>query len=75
MELKVCALDFLVIAKILVLASSVVGSNSCNFPAIFNFGDSNSDTGGFSAAFTKLLPMEKHSSTPLPAVTAMAVSS
>ncbi|WRX14312.1 GDSL lipase/esterase - like 10 [Theobroma cacao] len=23
----------------------------CNFPAIFNFGDSNSDTGGLSAAF------------------------
>ncbi|KAL6535186.1 hypothetical protein OROMI_026560 [Orobanche minor] len=56
MELKVCALDFLVIAKILVLARSVVGSNSCNFPAIFNFGDSNSDTGGFSAAFTQTPP-------------------
>lgn len=24
---------------------------SCSFPAIFNFGDSNSDTGGLSAAF------------------------
>lgn len=24
---------------------------SCNFPAIYNFGDSNSDTGGSSAAF------------------------
>jgi hypothetical protein len=23
----------------------------CDFPAIFNFGDSNSDTGGLSAAF------------------------
>ncbi|KAK7336335.1 hypothetical protein VNO77_16872 [Canavalia gladiata] len=27
------------------------GSRECNFPAIFNFGDSNSDTGGLSAAF------------------------
>ncbi|KAB1213142.1 hypothetical protein CJ030_MR5G015864 [Morella rubra] len=27
----------------------------CNFPAIFNFGDSNSDTGGKSAAFVRLL--------------------
>ncbi|XP_050208000.1 GDSL esterase/lipase At5g14450-like [Mercurialis annua] len=26
----------------------------CNFPAIFNFGDSNSDTGGISAAFHRL---------------------
>lgn len=26
-------------------------SNLCHFPAIFNFGDSNSDTGGKSAAF------------------------
>ncbi|EEF32344.1 GDSL esterase/lipase At5g14450 [Ricinus communis] len=26
----------------------------CNFPAIFNFGDSNSDTGGKSAAFHRL---------------------
>ncbi|XWS63738.1 hypothetical protein CRYUN_Cryun06bG0127300 [Craigia yunnanensis] len=26
-------------------------SGPCNFPAIFNFGDSNSDTGGLSAAF------------------------
>lgn len=24
---------------------------SCDFPAVFNFGDSNSDTGGLSAAF------------------------
>jgi hypothetical protein len=26
-------------------------SPSCTFPAIYNFGDSNSDTGGISAAF------------------------
>ncbi|KAL6983782.1 Alpha-L-fucosidase 3 [Sarracenia purpurea var. burkii] len=28
----------------------------CDFPAIFNFGDSNSDTGGFSAAFGQAPP-------------------
>ncbi|XP_015894506.2 alpha-L-fucosidase 3 [Ziziphus jujuba] len=28
----------------------------CNFPAIFNFGDSNSDTGGLSAAFGQAPP-------------------
>lgn len=27
------------------------GTSPCNFPAIYNFGDSNSDTGGISAAF------------------------
>lgn len=27
------------------------GSAPCEFPAIYNFGDSNSDTGGISAAF------------------------
>lgn len=32
---------------------SVVGDTlpPCDFPAIYNFGDSNSDTGGISAAF------------------------
>lgn len=32
------------------------GSLSCGFPAIYNFGDSNSDTGGISAAFTEIPP-------------------
>ncbi|XP_048139667.1 GDSL esterase/lipase At3g27950-like [Rhodamnia argentea] len=31
-------------------------SPSCNFSAIYNFGDSNSDTGGRSAAFTQIPP-------------------
>ncbi|EYU22538.1 hypothetical protein ABFS82_05G020800 [Erythranthe guttata] len=31
-------------------------SENCNFPAIFNFGDSNSDTGGLSAAFGQAPP-------------------
>lgn len=28
-------------------------SSGCHFPAVYNFGDSNSDTGGRSAAFTR----------------------
>ncbi|XP_065876214.1 GDSL esterase/lipase At3g26430-like [Euphorbia lathyris] len=42
----------------LVLGSVISFSNSkvCNFPAIFNFGDSNSDTGGLNAAFGPLPP-------------------
>ncbi|GMJ09354.1 hypothetical protein like AT5G14450 [Hibiscus trionum] len=31
------------------------GSFSCSFPAIYNFGDSNSDTGGISAAIYEIL--------------------
>ncbi|KAL2903433.1 hypothetical protein RDABS01_002143 [Bienertia sinuspersici] len=31
-------------------------SSSCKFPAIFNFGDSNSDTGGWSATFGQAGP-------------------
>ncbi|KAL1314208.1 hypothetical protein HN51_040979 [Arachis hypogaea] len=43
------------------IAYSLSSTNSkslhhCNFPAIFNFGDSNSDTGGLSAAFGQAGP-------------------
>ncbi|XP_006291234.2 GDSL esterase/lipase At3g26430 [Capsella rubella] len=45
----------LLINLVLLVASSLIHpgvcSLSCGFPAIFNFGDSNSDTGGLSAAF------------------------
>lgn len=30
------------------------GPRGCRFPAIYNFGDSNSDTGGISAAMTEI---------------------
>ncbi|KAK9053024.1 hypothetical protein SSX86_029654 [Deinandra increscens subsp. villosa] len=33
------------------VANATINKHPCNFPAIFNFGDSNSDTGGLSAAF------------------------
>ena len=32
------------------------GSGSCRFPAIYNFGDSNSDTGAISAAISEVPP-------------------
>ncbi|MCI25801.1 early nodulin, partial [Trifolium medium] len=42
---------------ILSIATTLNGSsNECNFPAIFNFGDSNSDTGGLAAAFVQPPP-------------------
>ncbi|KAL6500681.1 hypothetical protein OROHE_025478 [Orobanche hederae] len=55
MDFKVFTLHYLLIAQIQ-KPSSVLGSISCKFPAIFNFGDSNSDTGGFSAAFGQAPP-------------------
>ncbi|KAH1128781.1 hypothetical protein J1N35_000159 [Gossypium stocksii] len=36
--------------------SNADGSISCAFPAIYNFGDSNSDTGGISATLNEILP-------------------
>ncbi|KAM3706229.1 hypothetical protein ACJW31_03G137900 [Castanea mollissima] len=36
--------------------SSSAALSKCSFPAIFNFGDSNSDTGGLSAAFGQAPP-------------------
>ncbi|KAI7996209.1 GDSL esterase/lipase [Camellia lanceoleosa] len=38
------------------LSLQLQGSNACPFPAIFNFGDSNSDTGCVSALFGRLSP-------------------
>lgn len=32
------------------------GSNTCDFPAIFNFGDANSDTGAFATMFSSRPP-------------------
>lgn len=40
----------------LLLPSPILCSNECNFSAVFNFGDSNSDTGGLSAAFGQAPP-------------------
>ncbi|KAF8040754.1 hypothetical protein BT93_B2857 [Corymbia citriodora subsp. variegata] len=37
-------------------AAGAVAGAACDFPSIFNFGDSNSDTGGLSAAFGQAPP-------------------
>ncbi|TMW98456.1 hypothetical protein EJD97_004009 [Solanum chilense] len=48
---------FLLVLLIVFPFSSDAKSNSpCHFPAVFNFGDSNSDTGGLSAAFGQAGP-------------------
>lgn len=48
----VCNLSVPVIASLLLITHLAPQTDAkCNFPAIFNFGDSNSDTGGFWAAF------------------------
>ncbi|XXG57039.1 hypothetical protein AAC387_Pa03g4296 [Persea americana] len=46
------SLSFLIL---LTVSSPSLASKDCDFPAIFNLGDSNSDTGGLSAAFTPVL--------------------
>ncbi|XP_045824590.1 GDSL esterase/lipase At3g26430-like isoform X3 [Trifolium pratense] len=39
------------VLTVIMVPYPVTEAKKCNFPAIFNFGDSNSDTGGLSAAF------------------------
>lgn len=57
--------QILVVSFILVLLSTaatipmnpvIASTNECHFPAIFNFGDSNTDTGGFAASFVQPPP-------------------
>ncbi|XP_020082746.1 alpha-L-fucosidase 3-like [Ananas comosus] len=43
-------------ALLAVAATATTASGTCGFPAVFNFGDSNSDTGGLSAAFGQAPP-------------------
>lgn len=44
------------ISVTLLLLTSTFSLPECNFPAVFNFGDSNSDTGGLSAMFGQAPP-------------------
>ncbi|KAL7587386.1 hypothetical protein Lser_V15G41087 [Lactuca serriola] len=46
----------LMISVTLLLLIPTFSSPDCNFPAVFNFGDSNSDTGGLSAMFGQAPP-------------------
>lgn len=41
----------LLLASVCLQLPSICQASNCPFPAIFNFGDSNSDTGGLVAAF------------------------
>lgn len=47
---------FTVIFLVFAAAPAVSTEHKCEFKAIFNFGDSNSDTGGFWAAFPAAYP-------------------
>ncbi|XP_062110439.1 alpha-L-fucosidase 3-like [Humulus lupulus] len=49
LKLKLVAACLLVALSVSLVSAKT--SSQCNFPAIFNFGDSNSDTGGLSAVF------------------------
>ncbi|XP_058111543.1 GDSL esterase/lipase ACHE-like isoform X1 [Magnolia sinica] len=47
---------FFILLPVLFTLRPVLGLTECHFPALFNFGDSNSDTGGLSAAFGQAPP-------------------
>ncbi|CAK9139330.1 unnamed protein product [Ilex paraguariensis] len=47
---------FLVVWVVFMATFVCMSGGKCNFEGIFNFGDSNSDTGGFFAAFPPLKP-------------------
>lgn len=48
------AIASLIMGRRINLSKTLGHRSNCSFPAIFNFGDSNSDTGGKSAAFHRL---------------------
>lgn len=51
---NVLALVVVITVSTVVVESHAHNSHACHFPAIFNFGDSNSDTGAVSAAFGRV---------------------
>lgn len=51
MNLEVSRQMMLFFAVIVAMPAARIHGKKCGFEAIFNFGDSNSDTGGFYAAF------------------------
>ena len=50
---KLLCFSFALVFSFTFLPNPVSPLSPCSFPAVFNFGDSNSDTGGLSAAFGK----------------------
>ena len=53
-ELKKSLLAVVIVSILVVSLNSSSSTTSCHFPAAYNFGDSNSDTGCVSAAFGRL---------------------
>lgn len=51
MNLEVSRQKLVFFAMMMAMAAARTHGKECGFKAIFNFGDSNSDTGGFYAAF------------------------
>lgn len=45
---------FLIVVVLCTNTVSIFAAKDCDFPAIFNFGASNADTGGYAAAFPPL---------------------
>ncbi|CAL1395322.1 unnamed protein product [Linum trigynum] len=56
MALLIWSLLLMTYSLLLLPSSSADSSSSCHFPALYNFGDSNSDTGSQSAVFGRLPP-------------------
>lgn len=56
MGMRIVFLLALAISSSLIVIQGSAERGPCEFPAIFNFGDSNSDTGGLSAAFGQAGP-------------------
>ncbi|XP_077229110.1 GDSL-like Lipase/Acylhydrolase superfamily protein [Tasmannia lanceolata] len=57
----------ILLLTLITIYNPAYASAHCNFPAIFNFGDSNSDTGGLSAAFGPAPPPNGESFFHIPA--------
>ncbi|TXG55872.1 hypothetical protein EZV62_017185 [Acer yangbiense] len=55
-ELKRSLIAVVTVSVLVVSLKSSSSSTSCHFPAVYNFGDSNSDTGCVSAAFGRVPP-------------------
>lgn len=54
MGFRILFVGFLIYNVLCVKGEELKDSPPCTFPAIYNFGDSNSDTGGISAAFVPI---------------------
>lgn len=61
-SMKLCCVLVLLVVGLARLPALVWGGNGvrrCDFPATYNFGDLNSDTGGISSAALKEVPTPK----------------